>query len=77
MFGEKEGISKWLGPIMCDLDKTKQIFESSKALEDFKSEDFKIDASVKLELKGFNIDFDIKYPAQNEKMRGKSERKEI
>jgi hypothetical protein len=72
MFGEKEGISKWLGPIMCDLDKTKQIFESSKALEDFK-----IDASVKLELKGFNIDFDIKYPAQNEKMRGKSERKEI
>ncbi|MDR3124380.1 MAG: hypothetical protein LBU10_00645 [Endomicrobium sp.] len=72
MFGKKEEISRWLGPIMTDLEKTKQIFESSEVLEDFS-----IDASVKLEIKGLNIDFDITYPAQNEKMRGKHQRKEI
>jgi hypothetical protein len=71
MFGEKKKLSGYLKPVVEDLDEINAIAGL---------EGFKIDAAVKLEIKGLNIDFDIKYPATNElavKAQKKIERKEI
>jgi hypothetical protein len=75
MFCEKKKLSEYLKPVVEDLDEAKAIFEGSATLEDFK-----IDASVKLEVKGFDINFDIKFPATEEaavKAQKKIERKEV